>query len=653
MLVTGSATHDERVYEEPELFDIHRVVQHPVTFGFGIHVCLGAHLARLEVADRVRGAARPLPRLRHRRLPRRAPRADERARSQQPAARRRRAAGAGGGRWPSDDLVRGRPPGEVGVGAPAAGRAARGAGAVRRRSSTRSRPSCSRCRGPPGGAARTAALVRARVPTAPTRHASCRRAVPRRARSAARRGEPRRAPVALRAGDPAGRRPDGAPAVARLGWSLHEGPPGLRPRRLDGGDVRRGARGAAARRGRRRVTAELTVRYRRPTPVGAELVLRRAGSTTTGNAASSPARRAKPRGARGRGRSPLRPRCALKPSRRFVCAAIERTRWGQRRHGDAAEAGALALQRLADEHLEVVGVEDTRLAVARRRLPTYRSVSASPSAATTSRRAPSASSIALNRSTTNATAALAGCGSFAHGPENTVTAWGRWRAELTIPGVLERQLRHASADRRVVAVPGGAVSPTRTCSSRSASGRGRCSTSRSSAGERVAVWAPNSIEWVVASLAPSPRSARSSCRCNTRWQLGEVLPLVERAGCGVWLAEDAFLGKSVVAVGERGVARAGDHAPVVRRRSPNAPTWRPTARSTRGSPRCRPTTSATSSSPRARPGGPRAAAPRHGAMVATTACVGRDRRPPAAPTATRSSARCRTSAATRRARSRA
>ena len=49
MLITGSATHDERVYDEPELFDIHRVVQHPVTFGFGIHVCLGAHLARLEI----------------------------------------------------------------------------------------------------------------------------------------------------------------------------------------------------------------------------------------------------------------------------------------------------------------------------------------------------------------------------------------------------------------------------------------------------------------------------------------------------------------------------------------------------------------------------------------------------------------------------
>ena len=49
MLITGSATHDERVYEDAELFDADRNVTHPVTFGFGIHVCLGAHLARLEI----------------------------------------------------------------------------------------------------------------------------------------------------------------------------------------------------------------------------------------------------------------------------------------------------------------------------------------------------------------------------------------------------------------------------------------------------------------------------------------------------------------------------------------------------------------------------------------------------------------------------
>jgi cytochrome P450 len=49
MLITASANHDERAYDEPELFDLHRDIQHPVSFGFGLHVCLGAHLARLEM----------------------------------------------------------------------------------------------------------------------------------------------------------------------------------------------------------------------------------------------------------------------------------------------------------------------------------------------------------------------------------------------------------------------------------------------------------------------------------------------------------------------------------------------------------------------------------------------------------------------------
>lgn len=48
MLVMGSANHDERQYDEPELFDIHRVIERPLNFGFGIHLCLGAALARLE-----------------------------------------------------------------------------------------------------------------------------------------------------------------------------------------------------------------------------------------------------------------------------------------------------------------------------------------------------------------------------------------------------------------------------------------------------------------------------------------------------------------------------------------------------------------------------------------------------------------------------
>jgi cytochrome P450 len=48
ILITGSANHDERVFDEPELFSIHRKIDRHVAFGFGIHLCVGASLARLE-----------------------------------------------------------------------------------------------------------------------------------------------------------------------------------------------------------------------------------------------------------------------------------------------------------------------------------------------------------------------------------------------------------------------------------------------------------------------------------------------------------------------------------------------------------------------------------------------------------------------------
>lgn len=48
ILVTGAANHDERVYDEPAHFDLHRRIDTTVSFGYGVHFCLGASLARLE-----------------------------------------------------------------------------------------------------------------------------------------------------------------------------------------------------------------------------------------------------------------------------------------------------------------------------------------------------------------------------------------------------------------------------------------------------------------------------------------------------------------------------------------------------------------------------------------------------------------------------
>lgn len=48
LLITGSAGRDERRYPDADRFDIHRDLGTHVSFGFGIHFCLGAALARLE-----------------------------------------------------------------------------------------------------------------------------------------------------------------------------------------------------------------------------------------------------------------------------------------------------------------------------------------------------------------------------------------------------------------------------------------------------------------------------------------------------------------------------------------------------------------------------------------------------------------------------
>ena len=60
----GAANRDPAVFHDPDSFDIDRKIPSTLTVGFGVHFCLGVHLARTEMAIALRVLFERLPRMR-------------------------------------------------------------------------------------------------------------------------------------------------------------------------------------------------------------------------------------------------------------------------------------------------------------------------------------------------------------------------------------------------------------------------------------------------------------------------------------------------------------------------------------------------------------------------------------------------------------
>ncbi|MGW3968832.1 cytochrome P450 [Streptomyces ardesiacus] len=60
----AGANHDPEQFDDPERVDFHRTDNHHVAFGYGVHQCVGQHLARLELEAALETLIRRVPTLR-------------------------------------------------------------------------------------------------------------------------------------------------------------------------------------------------------------------------------------------------------------------------------------------------------------------------------------------------------------------------------------------------------------------------------------------------------------------------------------------------------------------------------------------------------------------------------------------------------------
>jgi cytochrome P450 len=64
MPMLGTANRDPSVFTDPDRLDVTREAASHLTFGAGVHHCLGAQLARVELQEAFRGLIGRLPGLR-------------------------------------------------------------------------------------------------------------------------------------------------------------------------------------------------------------------------------------------------------------------------------------------------------------------------------------------------------------------------------------------------------------------------------------------------------------------------------------------------------------------------------------------------------------------------------------------------------------